>query len=124
MKKFIAILAVLSGLSSSADAFAEQIHKCVDAQGQASFSYSSCRLDNVNESNLIDSKMAELDLLDAKISHLNRKIRDSRLFFEASPGADRGAFELKSTQLKSELSVLVSKRSKIVEGTVSLLTMH
>lgn len=137
MKRLFTFVLIISAFSSTSEAYASKVFKCVNEDGKTTFTYVACpeRSDKasvgIRPAQSVEEQMAKIDRIENEVAHLNRKFRDLRLEFKSQLETDLDAttqqqllnnYQLDKTELRRRLSSLKSERSKLVESSMSLLS--
>ena len=137
MKKLFTLILIISGFSSTSDAFASRVFKCVDMDGVTHYSFKPCpkRIVKIGTrrapENTFQYHMEMLDEIDYKIASLQRRSRELRLDMKANLIADVDAethqqflrdYKLQVEIIARDMKRLRTKRSKHVESSMSLLS--
>jgi hypothetical protein len=137
MKKLFTLILIISGFSSTSDAFASRVFKCVDKNGVTNFAFKPCPKRIVKlgtrqaPEHTYQYHMEMLDHIDDQIANLQRRSRDLRLDMKANLIADVDAethqqflrdYKYQVEVIAREMRRLRSKRSKHVESSMSLLS--
>ena len=137
MKKLFTLILIISGFSSTSDAFASRVFKCVDKSGVTHFSFKPCpkRIVKIGTRQAPEPTfqyhMEMLDDIDGKIASLQRRSRELRLEMKDNLIANVDTethkqflrdYKYQTKVLIREMRRLRSKRSKHVESSMSLLS--
>ena len=94
MKKLFTLVLIISGFSSTSDAFASRVFKCLDTNGVTHFSFKPCPKRIVNfrtrkpPEQTYQYHMEMLDQIDDKMATLHRRSRELRQDMKAHLIAD------------------------------------
>jgi hypothetical protein len=137
MKKLFTLILIISGFSSTSDAFASRVFKCVDMDGVTHFTFKPCpkRIVKVGTRQAPERTyqyhMEMLDDIDDKIARLQRRSRELRLDMKDNLIADVDAethqqflrdYKYQTDVIAREMTRLRTKRGKHVESSMSLLS--
>jgi hypothetical protein len=137
MKKLFTLILIISGFSSTSDAFASRVFKCIDRNGITNFAFKPCPKRIVKPGvwkapeHTYQYHMEMLDQIDYKIANLQRRSRELRSDMKANLIADVDAdthsqflrdYKYQVEIITRDMRRLRSKRSKHVESSMSLLS--
>ena len=136
MKNLSLVLIVFSTVISSNSAYAANVFKCINQDGQISFSFSTCpygEADIVDEyiGPIIEERLIQIEAIDQQISRIHRQLRDLELennysLRTASNVETEDQIQLdyqKALQdLQDQLSMQETKREELVQDSVALLS--
>ena len=127
----------VSTVCLASDLFASGVFKCIDENGQTTFAFAPCASKKITvkkEQDIeatVDEQMAALEIINGRISRINRQFRNLRLEREQNlqtspdPGAQkqiRDGYRQHTSDLLDQLSELKSERSMLVDRSMSLLS--
>jgi hypothetical protein len=137
MKKLFTLVLIISGFSSTSDAFASRVFKCLDTNGVTHFSFKPCPKRIVKFSTrkapeqTYQYHMEMLDQIDDETATLHRRSRELRQDMKANLIADVDAeahqrflrdYKSQVKAMTLEMKLLKSRRTKHVESSMSLLS--
>jgi hypothetical protein len=137
MKKLFTLVLIISGFSSTSDAFASRVFKCLDTNGVTHFSFKPCPKRIVKFSTrkapeqTYQYHMEILDQIDDRMATLHRRSRELRQDMKANLIANIDAeahkqflqnFNYQIETMAREMKILKSRRTKHVESSMSLLS--
>lgn len=137
MKKLFTLILIISGFSSTSDAFASRVFKCIDKNGVTNFAFKPCprRIVKIGTRQAPEPTyqyhMEMLDDIDDKIARLQGRSRDLRRGMKVNLIADVDAethqkflrdYKYQVEVIAREMKRLRSKRTKHVESSMSLLS--
>jgi hypothetical protein len=137
MKKLFTLVLIISGFSSTSDAFASRVFKCVDTDGVTHFSFKPCPKRIVKFSTrkapeqTYQYHMEMLDQIDDEMATLHRRSRELRQDMKANLIADVDTeshqrflvnYKDQVNLIAREMKQLKARRTNHVESSMSLLS--
>jgi hypothetical protein len=137
MKKLFTLVLIISGFSSTSDAFASRVFKCIDIDGVTHFSFRPCPKQIVSFSTrkppeqTYQYHMEMLDQIDDKMATLHRRSRELRQDMKANLITDVDAeahkqflldYKHQEKTMEREMKQLKIQRTNHVESSMSLLS--
>jgi hypothetical protein len=138
MKTVLTIFVSILTLFAADGTSASSVFKCIDEDGLTTFAFAPCprKIAETRPSQetgpTIEEQMAELEILDGRISRVNRQFRNLRLEQENNlqkseddPEARReirASYQQHTSELLDQLSQLRSERGRLVQGSIALLS--
>jgi hypothetical protein len=137
MKKLFTLVLIISGFSSTSDAFASRVFKCIDIDGVTHFSFKPCPKRIVKFSTrkapeqTYQYHMEILDQIDDKMATLHRRSRELRQDMKANLIAEVDVdahkqflldYKYQEESMAREMKQLEIQRTNHVERSMSLLS--